>query len=142
MTKAFAVIVMAAFLSGAAAGQSAKPQVAFELADVHLSPPVRNTTLSRVLKPVLKAGIQGEHYEVRNATMVDLIRTAYGVDAEQVVGGPPWLEFDRFDITALVRPNTPPETLRPMLQSLLADRFKLVTHRDSRPVAALVLSLD
>ena len=73
--------------------------------------------------------------------MVDLIRTAYGVDPERVVGGPTWLEFDRFDTTALVRPSTRPETLRLMLQSLLADRFKLTIHNDSRPVTGLVLSL-
>jgi uncharacterized protein (TIGR03435 family) len=95
-----------------------------------------------VLKPIVfRAGIRGERYEVRNATMVDLIGTAYDVNGEQVVGGPSWLEFDRFDITALVRPNTPPETVRLMLQSLLADRFKLTTHRDSRPITGLVLSL-
>src|SRR5262245_55152607 len=102
MTKAFASIVIAAFLSGAASGQSAKSRPAFEVADVHVSLPLRNTTLSRVMEPVLfRASIMGERYELRNATMVDLIRTAYGVNPEQVVGGPPWLEFDRFDITAL-----------------------------------------
>src|SRR5215467_3016033 len=60
MTKVFAGIVMAALLSSAASGQSAKPRLGFEVADVHPSPPIRNTTLSRVLEPVLlRAGIQG-----------------------------------------------------------------------------------
>ena len=81
MTKALAGIVMATLLSGAASGQSAKPRPAFEVTDVHPSPPLRNTTLSRVLKPIVfRAGIRGERYEVRNATMVDLIRTAYDVE--------------------------------------------------------------
>jgi uncharacterized protein (TIGR03435 family) len=72
--------------------------------------------------------------------MVDLVRTAYSVDAEKVVGGPNWLEFDRFDITALVPPDASQDTLKLMLQSLLADRFKLAVHKDTKPLAGLVLS--
>lgn len=95
------------------------------------------------MEPVqFRAWFKGDRYEVRNATMVDLVRTAYGVDAERVAGGPAWVDFDRFDISGLARPNTPPETLRLMLQSLLADRFKLALHNDSRPVPALALSLS
>src|SRR5262245_45954767 len=71
--------------------------------------------------------------------MLDLIRTAYGIDAEAVQGGPSWLEWDRFDVLARVPPSTSVETARSMLQSLLADRFKLAFHRDSRPLPAYVL---
>jgi uncharacterized protein (TIGR03435 family) len=48
------------------------------------------------LRIVLRAG----RYEIHNANMVDLVRTAYGVDAENVVGGPNWVEYDRFDVIA------------------------------------------
>jgi uncharacterized protein (TIGR03435 family) len=73
--------------------------------------------------------------------MVDMIRTAYGVEAENVVGGPSWLEADRFEVIAKIPPNTPPETVPLMLQPLLADRFKLVVHNDTKPVQAFVLSM-
>jgi len=73
--------------------------------------------------------------------MVDLIRTAYSVEADKVFGGPSWLEFDRFDITALVARGISQDTLKLMLQSVLADRFKLEVHNDTKPVAAFVLSM-
>ena len=85
--------------------------------------------------------LRGGRYELRNATMVDLIRIAYGVEAEKVLGGPNWLEFDRFDVSAKAPTATPPETLQLMLQALLADRFKLAVHKDSKPLSVFVLSM-
>ena len=48
-------------------------------------------------------GPRDGRYELRRATMVDLIRTAHAVDADKVVGGPHWLELDRFDVIAKCR---------------------------------------
>ena len=63
-----------------------------------------------------------------------LIKTAYGVDPETVVGGPSWLESDRFDVIAKALPATPAETVNLMLQELLTDRFKLVVQGyETRP---------
>ena len=72
--------------------------------------------------------------------MVDLIRTAYSVQqAERITGGPSWLEWNRFDIAALAPENTPPERVREMLKTLLAERFKLVVREDMAPTTALAL---
>jgi uncharacterized protein (TIGR03435 family) len=49
------------------------------------------------------------------ATMVDLIRIAYGVDANRVFGGPSWLEWDRFDVIAKAPQSTPAATIKLML---------------------------
>src|SRR2546428_12856721 len=133
MMRVFAGIMSAALLSGAAFSQTTDPRPTFEAADVHVSPRGTNTNF--------RTSLRGERYEVHNASMVDLIRTAYSVDAEKVVAGPNWLEFDRFDVTALVPPNTPQPKLKLMLQSLLADRFKLVVHNDTKPVLGFVLSM-
>ena len=75
-------------------------------------------------------------YEIRRATMVDLIRTAYGVEADKILGGPHWLEWNRFDIIAKVPAAASRETVMPMLQALLADRFGLVTQQEMKPVKA------
>ena len=83
--------------------------------------------------------LSGNRYVLKQATMVDLISTTYGVEAEKVLGGPNWLEFDRFDIIAKVPPGTPPATLKLMLQALLADRFKLLVHKDTKLMDAFVL---
>jgi uncharacterized protein (TIGR03435 family) len=69
-------------------------------------------------------------YELRGATMVDLVRTAYAVDADKVVGGPHWLELDRFDLVARVPPGATRESVRPLLQALLGERFGLTVRRD------------
>jgi uncharacterized protein (TIGR03435 family) len=121
----------AAIFAGIAGAQPAKP--AFEIADVHASAPFKNATMQG---GVLRNG----RYEIRRATMLDLIRSAYGVSPDTVVGGPAWLAWDRFDVIAKAPPSAPAETVRLMLQGLLADRFKLIVHKDTQPIEGFVLS--
>ena len=85
---------------------------------------------------VLRAG----RYEIRNATMVDLVKTAYGVDDDKVLGGPSWLETDRFDVIAKAPAGATADTAKVMLQNLLADRFKLTVHKDNKPLPAYLLA--
>ncbi len=73
--------------------------------------------------------------------MLDLITVAYGVDAPTVLGGPNWLSRNRFDVIAKAPEGTSREKLQLMLQSLLADRFKLVLHKDTKPVPGYVLTV-
>jgi uncharacterized protein (TIGR03435 family) len=120
-----------ALLSAVVFGQAADSQPAFVIADVHASP--RTTT------PAMRASFRAGRYEIRNATMVDLIRTAYAVDADKILGGPSWLEYDRFDIAALAPGAATPDAQRLMLQALLADRFKLAVRRDTTPTSGQVL---
>src|SRR5215831_2414267 len=112
MARALTGIGVAAFLSAAVSAQSPS-RPAFELADIHASP--------RSTATVMRASSRGGRYEIRNATMVDLIRTAYTVGANEVLGGPSWLDYDRFDVIALMAPNTTPDAQKLMLQSLLSD---------------------
>lgn len=72
-----------------------------------------------------------------------LLRQAFDVQGFQIVGGPNWLDSDRFDIVAKTPDGmTAPEQMRPMLRALLADRFKLVAHNETRemPIYSLVLA--
>jgi uncharacterized protein (TIGR03435 family) len=107
----------------------------FEAADVHRSASAPN--------PYTWASggvLRGPRYDLRKATMIDLIHAAFGFDPDLIVGGPDWLEFDRFDVAAKADPATPPATVRLMLQNLLSDRFHLVIHKDTRPMPAYTLS--
>ena len=127
--KLFGSLAFLTLLSIAAAAQT------FTVADVHASP--HSTNANRYMTGgVLRAG----RYDLRNATMLDLISTAGGVDSEKVLSGPNWLELDRFDIVAKAPQSTSPETLRLMLQALLADRFQLVIHKEDRPMPVYILS--
>jgi uncharacterized protein (TIGR03435 family) len=95
----FSVRIMFILLAGLAYGQSAEPLPTFDAVDVHVSP--------KSINPQTAGGfIRGGRYQFRNATMVDLISSAYSVDGDKVLGGPSWLESDRFDILAKTPAST------------------------------------
>jgi uncharacterized protein (TIGR03435 family) len=74
-------------------------------------------------------------------TLLDLITEAYGVKYDQVSGGPSWVNSDHYDIAAKAEGDVAltKEQSRPMLQSLLADRFQLKVHRETRETAVYAL---
>lgn len=78
---------------------------------------------------------------VTNITLRSLVLYAYGIKSYQLSGGPRWVDTDRYDISAKAGEGTAPEQLRLMLHSLLAARFNLVIHRETRdlPVFALLI---
>jgi len=76
------------------------------------------------------------HYP--NMTLKNLIMTAYDVKNFQV-SGPAWLDTERFDITATMPPDTSKERFRLMLQNLLAERFKMSVHRETKELPAYLL---
>ncbi len=120
-------------ISSSAFGQSPKSVPVFQNIDVHVTPPGGPTRGGR-FRP-------GVRFEADGFTMLDLIARAYGIsDRDRIVGGPAWLDSDKFDILAEVPAGVPETAIRPMLQALLADRFKLAVHhgREPLPVYALV----
>jgi uncharacterized protein (TIGR03435 family) len=136
--RAFALLVFIGLFSNTAFGQLALTvsTPTFEAADIHPSPHTTNPN------PFMTGGVlRGGRYDLRKATMVDLIRVAYDVDPDTILGGPNWLETDRFDIIAKAPPETSAETIKLMLKALLADRFKLVLHKDMKPMPAFVLTM-
>jgi uncharacterized protein (TIGR03435 family) len=107
----------------------------FEAADVRFTAPYR-------VPFYYGATIHDDRYILRQGTMVHLIATAYNLDQPAFVGGgPTWVSFDRYDIEAKIPPGTTIATARPMLQNLLAERFKLVVHRGDVPVPAYLLTV-
>src|SRR5204862_2316676 len=75
-----------------------------------------------------------------NVTTAMLVRFAYDLPGFQVVGGPPWVESDHFDVVATAAANTSMDQKRLMLRRLLTDRFQLAAHAETRdlPVYALM----
>ena len=127
------VLVLFAILSISSHAQTPGAPKSFVIADVHASPFTSN--------PFMHGNsIQGDRYFLTQATMADLIATAYGVDVANVQGGPTWLERNRYDIRAKVPPNTTQEDVKLMLRALLADRFHLVVKTATAPVPTYVLS--
>jgi bla regulator protein BlaR1 len=88
-----------------------------------------------------------------NITLQMLIRNAYGVEDNQISGAPSWLNSEKYDIEAKMDSSVADELRkldedqrrlerRRMLQALLADRFKLTLHRETKelPVYSLVIA--
>ena len=136
--RGFLCVACVTLITGTAFGQPAEK---FEAADVHPSPHSDNNFNLFMRGPQTRAG----RYEIKTATMVDLIAAAYGVDGDKVYGGPNWLEMDRYNITAKLpasadRRKLTPDQEKIMLQALLAERFHLLVHTDSRPMPAYILT--
>ena len=82
----------------------------------------------------------GGRYSGTNVTLRRVVNAAYSpLLAFQIVGGPGWMDSDRFDIEAKADGNLPPDQVRLMLRTLLADRFKLRVHRETRELASYAL---
>jgi uncharacterized protein (TIGR03435 family) len=90
--------------------------------------------------------LPGGRFTAANAELRTLIRAAYGLEFFQVVDGPARFLDARFDISAaelVGATSTPPSQADVLkaLQRLLADRFRLVVHRESRPTEGYTLSV-
>lgn len=100
---------------------------------------------------VLRSGANG--FSATNYTLQKLIRVAYGVEDDQISGGPNWLNSLRYDVEARtdssavnelrkLSPNQRKAVVDSMLQALLTDRFRLILRHETRevPVLALVIA--
>ena len=107
----------------------------FEVATIKPAPPEEQGKLF---------GFNGSRVKTINTTLLDLITFAYGVQQKQVVGGPDWMGTIKWDIDGqLDIPGSPsPEQLRGMFQKLLAERFQLKFHDDTKEMSAYLLTVS
>ncbi len=85
----------------------------------------------------------GHHVSGTNVDLVTLIKLAYGIHEKQIAGGPEWLEKNHYDISGVPDvPGVPSfKQTREMYQKLLADRFHLVFHRETREIPIYALTI-
>jgi uncharacterized protein (TIGR03435 family) len=87
--------------------------------------------------------VNGRNFQTRASSLLDLISFSYQVQGKQIVGGPDWLDKERYDIAAVPdvdgAPN--PEQVRSMIRKLLKDRFQLTFHKEKRDLSAYVLTV-
>jgi uncharacterized protein (TIGR03435 family) len=113
---------------------AAQDKPAFEVASVKLTP-AGGTGLTSI-----SPYGQGR-FTATSITMQLLISLAYGVPDSQLVGLPAWAASERYDVTAKAEPGVSLtlEELKPRLQLLLAQRFKLAIHREMKDTQGYAL---
>jgi uncharacterized protein (TIGR03435 family) len=90
-------------------------------------------------------GVSTGHSRVTmtHVTLKRAVMSAYVVGPNQIFGGPPWFDSFPYDIVAKAPiPTDDDALLMRMLQSLLADRFKLAIHHETRTIQAYVLEVS
>jgi uncharacterized protein (TIGR03435 family) len=91
--------------------------------------------------PVGAGRFSNGEFRTTNIPLRLLMRQAFQrMQEDEIEGGPAWMDSDRWDIAA--KAGSPTAAMLPMIRTLLADRFKLVTHHETRelPVYELVLA--
>jgi len=101
-------------------------------------------------RPAVGIAWKPDRFMATNFSLPMLIRVAYDVQDDQITGGPDWLQAEKFDIDARVDKSVmdPMQKLGPeqgnlerkrMMQSLMADQFKLSFHRESKDLSVYEL---
>jgi uncharacterized protein (TIGR03435 family) len=85
----------------------------------------------------------GHNFVIRNGSLGDLISFAYNVQIKQIIGGPSWMDQDRYDVDARQDEDglASDKQLRTMARKLIEDRFQLKVHHDKRELPAFVLTV-
>ncbi len=144
MSRAIAGTVLAAWLCSLVNAQSAadaKPAEAnleFEVASIKPSAPPGRGVIRKGPPGGPGSGDPGR-ITYTFSTIRDLMVDAYSVKRYQVSAGPKWLDSERFDIVAKVPEGATKEQVTVMLQNLLAERFKLTLHRETKELSMYAL---
>jgi len=121
MTRLWLLLLLIAATGFRLSAQQSAP--AFEVASIKVS------------KTGLPGNIWGGgpgRFVVDGITAANLIRNAYDLRPEEVIGGPAWLDAERFQINATYPPESGTPQVNAMLRSLLRERFALTAHREQR----------
>ncbi len=108
----------------------------FEVASIKLHP--GEVTISA------DPAVRGPRVISTASTLLDMITNAYGVRYDQISGAPNWAGSDHYHVDAKAPGHTPPTAAqaRLMMQALLAERFQLKLHRETRQVPVYELVID
>jgi len=123
-------------LASSALAQTPAP-LTFDVASVKI-----NAEYSQANRNTWQSSIKSSPGSVtmRNVNLTMITAWAFHVQRPQV-SGPQWLDDNRYDISAKAATPAEDDQLRLMLQSLLADRFKFTSHRDTRTMEVMAFIL-
>ncbi len=124
MKRAISAAVMLVLGCCAALAQTAAiPR--FDVASIRPVPAMAREPIDFRIQP-------GGRLTITNLTLKIMVREAFGVKNYQIAGGPVWLDTDRFDVVAKADDDPSRKQMMTMLQALLAERFQLKVHRETK----------
>jgi uncharacterized protein (TIGR03435 family) len=123
-------------ISVASAMPTTSTRLTFEVASIKSSPPSAGTVYT--IKPLPG----GSGYTAQNAPVKLMISLMYKVPMRQIIGGADWINTDLFDIEARADHPSSVDDLHLMFQNLLADRFDLKYHIETREGPVYALTVD
>lgn len=110
-------------------------QLQFDVASVNPSEP--GSQVSNSLYTDRSGGLHVENYALRG-----IILFAYDLRDFELIGAPGWIDTTRYDIVAkTATPQTGDEQFRERIRSLLASRFGLVVHHETRQLTSYVMTV-
>jgi len=123
--------ILALVAAGFAVAQSANAP-AFEVASIRLH---------QGRAPYVGFKPSGSRFDVSAVSVVGMVMFAYDLKTYQIQGGPAWAESDAWDITAKAPgPSEPSRAqFKQMLQELLADRYRLSFHHETKEITVYAL---
>jgi uncharacterized protein (TIGR03435 family) len=124
-------IIMVALLLAATLTAQAP---AFDVVSVKRNPGTQGMGRGITVQP-------GGRFMAPGATLLELAAAAYELLDQQILGGPDWLDTQRFEVLATTRPDVTIEEARAMLRRLLAERFRLAAHVETRELAVYALTM-
>jgi uncharacterized protein (TIGR03435 family) len=132
-------LIAVTLFAAAALPQTTTPRPKFETFDVaSIKPSPLEDRAGRYIRMQ-----SGHQFQVKNYTVRGMIGAAYNLTPRAISGGPDWAGTDRYDVLAVtpgeLQPNTDEQMT--MLRKLLADRFQLTFHRESKEFSAYALTV-
>jgi uncharacterized protein (TIGR03435 family) len=138
------IALLGAAITGAQTAQPAKPEtpLAFEVASIKPAAALDVERL-RAGQQHISVNVDAARVDFSDVSIAELIRSAYRVKLYQI-SGPEWITTTRFDVVAKLPEGAKADQVPEMLKSLLAERFHLALHNDTKEmmVYALVFGKD
>lgn len=114
---------------------AADAQLTFEVASVRAADP------NARLAPGAPVQMLPGRFVARRVTVFQLLQSVYDVKSFQISGGPSWIKSEQFDIQATAGAAASEDQMKLMAQALLAHRFQLKLHRETKEIPVYVLAI-
>lgn len=90
-----------------------------------------------------RIGMNGRRFELVNKTVLMMLEFGYGVDKKQIAGAPNWIETERWDVQGVPNVSGHPslKQLQSLTQKVLAERFGLRLHRETKEMAVYAVTV-